>query len=160
MKFRFLISMSVLAIVIAVLSLSPAAGQAPKKAAVPTKKAAAIPHTLSGTSAAPISRHRPADRQSGGGSSARPARVWPVPHARPRRGERTARSALSRLRHPSRGEISHGRSLAARAGNSAQTSRRTASPPRLVDVMRRRPVGDRRHHRSGRDMVRTLNSNS
>src|SRR5438128_202333 len=45
MKFRFLTSMSVLAIVIAVLSLSPAAGQAPKKAAVPTKKAAAIPHT-------------------------------------------------------------------------------------------------------------------
>ena len=45
MKFRFLISMSVLAIVIAVLSLSPAAGQAPKKGAVPAKKAAAIPHT-------------------------------------------------------------------------------------------------------------------
>ena len=79
---------------------------------------------------------------------------------RSRRGERTARSALSRLRHPSRGKISHGGSLAARAGKSAQTPRRTAPPLCLVDVMRRRPVGDRRRHRSGRDMVRTLNSNS
>jgi len=79
---------------------------------------------------------------------------------RSRRGERTARSALSRLRHPSRGKISHGGSLAARAGKSAQTPRRTAPPLRLVDVMRRRPVGDRRRHRSGRYMVRTLNSNS
>src|SRR6266571_7616222 len=45
MKFRFLISMSVLASVIAVLSLSPVAGQAPKKGAVPAKGNAAIPHT-------------------------------------------------------------------------------------------------------------------
>src|SRR5262249_33127589 len=37
---------------------------------------------------------------------------------RSRRGERTARSALSRLRHPSRGKISHGGSLAARAGKA------------------------------------------
>jgi hypothetical protein len=47
-------------------------------------------------------------------------------------GESELRDRLSRLRPPSRGEISHGCSLAARAGKSAQTPRRTHSPKQFI----------------------------
>ena len=97
-----------------------------------------------------IYRHR----KSPGGDECKTTRKVGLP-SRSLRGERASGPPLSRVRDASGGEISPGRSLATRAGESAQTSRRADAPRCAANVMgrgRRCACG----HRGDRDRLIAL----